>query len=65
MKYQIHWFKPVDFDTEWKYFGVENDLDTNVVVENITAHFADSKLFVAFTRQTSFEVEKPNVLKIN
>jgi hypothetical protein len=61
MKYKVHWPK-VTTETEWIYFGVDTEINKDIVSKSVIAHFSDSPVYIAVTRKTSFETDMLNVL---
>jgi len=60
MKLKIIW--PNDQHLGWTYFGAGNEVKYDFVIELINKHFSDEMLYVCWTRQKSFTVEKQNIL---
>ena len=61
MKGEIYW--PKLTDTEWIYFGSSDEINEELVSERINSHFSDSDLYVAWTRDKSFESTKQNIIE--
>ena len=57
---KIKW--PEDENLGWTYYGAEDKVKLDIVMETLNRHFSDDSLYVCWTRQNCFEVSKENIL---
>jgi hypothetical protein len=62
MKNKVNWIK-VTPDSEWFYFGINDEIKKKSLVNAIDNHFAEDTLYVAFTRKESFQTSKRDIAK--
>lgn len=60
MQGKVTWIKLTD--TEWTYFGAGKEVDRELVIATINSHMVESKLYVAYQRNESFETSKEEVM---
>ena len=64
MKLKTSWTK-VTVDSEWTYFGDGSEVNRSIVNDGINYHFTDDNfLYVSWTRQQSFEVNKSQTIEL-
>jgi hypothetical protein len=49
-------------DTEWVYCGAEQEINKELVIANIKSHIIGFHLYVAYTREGSFETTQELVI---
>jgi hypothetical protein len=42
-------------ESEWQYFGAENEVNSEFVIEKVDSYFQDSRFYVSYSRSESFE----------
>jgi hypothetical protein len=60
MKYHLRW--PRLNGSEWIYCGTANEVNKEIVSKNIDSHFTENELYVALTRNDSFESNKKTII---
>jgi hypothetical protein len=60
IKKKVRWIKATS-DSEWIYFGDNDEVDKESALESICKYFKGDTLYVAFTRKESAQVAKSNI----
>ena len=62
MQRKVNWTR-VTPDSEWIFFGTSDIINKDLIVNTINNHFADDKLYIAFTRKESMPSNKKDIEK--
>lgn len=57
LKYKVAWIE-ISAETEWIYFGAENEVNKPIVIKSINEYFPDSHLYIALNRRDSRQANK-------
>jgi hypothetical protein len=57
LKHKVNWIK-VSAETEWIYFGAQDEANKPIVVKSINEYFPDSTLYIALGRKDSRQADK-------
>jgi len=63
LKYKINWIK-LTAETEWIYFGAQNETDKPLVIQSINEYFTDTSLYLVLDRKESCKAEKYEIGKV-
>ena len=63
LKYKINWIK-LTAETEWIYFGAQNETDKPLVIQSINEYFTDTSLYLILDRKESCKAEKYEIGKV-
>jgi hypothetical protein len=60
---KIEWLKSsIESESEWIYLNFEENINENVIGEIISNHLDSENLFIALTRNESFETKQKNIM---
>ncbi len=61
VKHKINWITKTA-ESEWTYFGIQNDTNKPLVIQSINEYFIDSSLYLVLDPKESYKVQKYEII---